>query len=102
MESQPFVSKRLIGLAKLYEERSAVYGENYKLFGKIMVEIFQGKGITLTSPEDFNRFAIFVQIVAKVTRYGNQFENGGHKDSLDDNAVYSMMLQELDQMEIVK
>lgn len=96
------VAKKLTALADLYDQRAKIYGDNYKLFGKIMVEIFQGKGVMLNTAEDFNRFAIFVQVVSKVTRYGNQFSKGGHPDSLDDGAVYSMMLRELDEMEEAK
>jgi hypothetical protein len=39
---------------------------------------------------------VFVQIVGKLTRYAEQFTSGGHEDSLDDTAVYSMMMKELD------
>jgi hypothetical protein len=81
--------------AKLYEERNKLYGDNYKRFGPIMMLLFP-TGIELVSADDHNRFGIFVQIVAKVTRYAEQFAKGGHDDSLDDTAVYSMMLKELD------
>jgi hypothetical protein len=81
--------------AKLYEVRNAFYGDNYKRFGPIMDMLFPN-GIELKSSDDFNRFGIFVQVVSKVTRYAEMFTRGGHPDSLDDNAVYSMMLQELD------
>ena len=81
--------------AKLYEQRNAMYGDNYKRFGAIMQLLFPG-GITLANEDDHNRFGVFVQIVSKVTRYAAQFEVGGHPDSMDDIAVYAMMLQELD------
>jgi hypothetical protein len=81
--------------AALYEERNALYGDNYKRFGEIMMLLLNGE-VELTSADDYNRFGVFVQIVAKVTRYGNMFHRGGHADSLDDNAVYSLMLAELD------
>jgi hypothetical protein len=90
-----FVPNELIAKAELYRERNKIYGDNYKRFGKVMALLFP-KGLNLSSADDHNRFGIFVQIVAKVTRYAENFERGGHDDSLDDNSVYSMMLKELD------
>lgn len=89
------VPQLLHAAADIYEERNKVYGDNYKRFGQIMVHLFP-KGLKLSSIEDHNRFCLFVQIIAKQTRYAAQFENGGHPDSLDDTCVYSMMLRELD------
>lgn len=81
--------------AGIYEQRNQLYGDNYKRFGKIMAILFPN-GIDLQNADDFNRFGIFVQVVSKITRYAENFSRGGHDDSLDDNAVYSMMLKELD------
>lgn len=86
---------RLIKLADLYKQRNALYGDNYKRFGKILFQMFPN-GLTLKLEEDFNRIALFVQIVHKVTRYAQQLEEGGHEDSLDDMAVYAQMLAEYD------
>lgn len=56
-------------------------------------------GLMLVSEEDFNRFCIFVQVVSKATRYGQNMANRkGHKDSLDDMSVYAAMLREYDQL----
>lgn len=87
---------RLIALAKIYEERNAIYGDNYKEFGKVMQALFFGQPIYLKTIEDQNRFALLVQIVSKISRYCSQFDHGGHADSLDDLAVYAMLLQEVD------
>lgn len=94
-EKGPFVPEQLRKAADIYAERNAVYGGSYKHFGTAMVGVFP-EGVNLTSVDDFNRFGILVQMVAKVTRYGQMFTRGGHKDSLDDLSVYSQMLQELD------
>ena len=93
---KPFVVAELEAKAQLYAERNKLYGDNYKRFGPIMVLLFPG-GVTLATAEDFNRFGIFVQLVSKMTRYSENFTRGGHDDSLDDTAVYAMMLRELDQ-----
>lgn len=92
---QKYVPTQLREKAVLYEERNRLYGDNYKRFGPVMKLLFPN-GVPLATEDDHNRFGIFVQIVAKVTRYAENFERGGHDDSLDDLAVYSMMLKELD------
>ena len=93
------VPEMLRNAAEIYEERNKLYGDNYKRFGPIMALLFPD-GLTLETGDDHNRFGIFVQMLAKFTRYAQNFEKGGHPDSLDDLAVYSMMLQELDSEEV--
>lgn len=89
-----FVPKQLEAMAKLYRERNSVYKDNYKKIGHFM-EILFPDGINLSSPEEYNRFSILLNVVAKFTRYCANWETG-HQDSLNDICVYSMMLQELD------
>lgn len=91
------VPEMLRDAANIYEERNKLYGDNYKRFGYIMKELFP-QGLELKGPDDFNRYGVFVQVVSKITRYAENFDRGGHADSLDDMAVYGMMLQELDSM----
>lgn len=82
--------------AALYRERNKLYGDNYKRFGPIMALLFPD-GLTLKTAEDFGRFGILVQVIAKQTRYAENFTRGGHEDSLDDTIVYAAMLKELDE-----
>lgn len=81
--------------ADIYEERNKLYGDNYKQFGEWVAKLFP-LGVGLLSEEDFNRFGVLTQILSKLGRYCQNFEQGGHDDSLDDLAVYAMMLKELD------
>jgi hypothetical protein len=83
-------------LTKLFKDRHATYGNaGFRTFGQ---QAFSMIGpIELKTPEDFGRLAILFQVIAKTARYSNNFARGGHPDSLDDAAVYAMMLQELDQ-----
>ena len=81
--------------AKIYEERNKIYGDNYKRFGNVMDDVF-GRSVQLRNFDDHNRFGILVQMVSKLTRYAENFDRGGHADSLDDLVVYTMMLRELD------
>ena len=88
------VPDMLRSAAKIYEDRNKIYGDNYKRFGPALNGLLNG--VELSTPDDFNRFGILVQIFSKVSRYCNMFDKGGHNDSLDDIAVYAMMLKELD------
>ena len=79
-----------------YKERNKVYKDNYYKFGKVMKELFPN-GVTLKTEGDFNRWGTMNMIVAKITRYANAFESGGHQDSIHDLGVYSFMQEELDE-----
>lgn len=95
MTKKSFVPKQLKAAAAIYEERSKVYGDDYKRRGIIMKGYFPN-GIVLKTEDDFSRYSIFNQLVGKIGRYAEQFKNGGHEDSLNDLSVYAQMLQELD------
>jgi len=95
MEKPKKVPDFLRDAAAIYEQRNALYGDNYKRFGLVMVALFP-HGMNLESSEDWNRAGIFVQMVSKITRYANCWSSG-HDDSLDDLSVYTMMLRELDE-----
>lgn len=94
-----FVPNRLRKAADIYAERNAIYGDNYKHFGKVVEALFPN-GVNSVpgadKAEQYNRLGVLIQIISKLTRYCAQFEKGGHADSLDDLAVYACMLQELD------
>lgn len=94
---EQLVHKGLKDKAELFDQRGRVYGRNYLNFGHAMKGIFP-EGITLKSADDFIRFGLFVQMISKATRYGNQFA-AGHPDSLDDTTVYSQMLRAYDTSE---
>jgi hypothetical protein len=96
MSQNKSVPNRLTALGEIYKERNAVYGDTYKNFGKVMKGFFPGP-ITLTTEEQWNRMALFFHCADKLARYAGSFQRGGHIDSLDDNSVYSQMLQEYDQ-----
>lgn len=95
--SSKFVPEALRKAAAIYEERNKLYGDNYKTFGLVMRGLFpNGFGEHSNTIEFHNRLGVLIQIVSKLTRYCQNFDAGGHADSLDDLAVYTMMLQELD------
>lgn len=79
--------------ASTYEQRNALYGNNYKLIGEIFVSLFPN-GSTLNTSEEWNRMFLLFQLIGKSTRYAAQFAEG-HKDSAHDSIVYAAMLEEL-------
>lgn len=81
--------------AELFEQRNALYGDNYKTYGAVMVAMFPEGLPDLVTVNDHNRFGLFVQLVAKLTRYGANLSSGGHVDSARDMKVYAAMLEEL-------
>jgi hypothetical protein len=90
------VPQALADLAKIHDERGKDYGDDYMHIGKVLAGYFP-EGITLKTPEEFNRFALWFFQVSKLGRYARCMTQGrGHPDSLDDNAVYAMLLQRFD------
>jgi hypothetical protein len=82
--------------AKTFRQRHALYGNNYKRFGNILMELFPS-GIMINTAEDANRLNLLIQIQGKLTRYAEGITrgNGGHKDSAHDTCVYAAMLEEM-------
>lgn len=85
----------LMAAAETYAERNKVYGDTYKIHGTVMQSLFPD-GVKLECDDDHNRFGVLTMMVGKLTRYAQNFEKGGHADSLHDLSVYSAMLNELD------
>jgi hypothetical protein len=89
------VPERLAKLGDLFKERGQIYGDDYKNAGDMYAAMFP-RGLTLTTPEQFNRFSLFIHLAAKVARYAQSEMKKGHVDSLDDISVYAQMMQECD------
>jgi hypothetical protein len=81
--------------AGTYEERNAIYGDNYFRVGEVMRAHFPD-GLFVKTADDWNRLHIFLLGVVKDTRYITNWNNGGHADSCRDATVYSAMLEEID------
>lgn len=90
------VPDRLKQLSSLFEKRNNLYSDNYHYFGVICKGLFP-HGLSLETEEEHNRYALFIQMVHKLSRYANTIKTGGHKDSLNDMSVYSQMLAEFDE-----
>jgi hypothetical protein len=95
IERQHDVASSLAYLRELFLQRNALYKDaGFKTFGE-QAFLFLGP-IELKTAEDFGRLALLFQVIAKTARYSANFATGGHSDSLDDAAVYAMMLQQID------
>ena len=90
----PYATTLLHKMADLFAERNAVYKDNFRMVGKIMAAMFP-EGIELKTPEDHNKFHLFMLAIVKLTRYAINYQ-GGHKDSLEDMIVYLSMVAALD------
>lgn len=89
------VEKKFEKALETHFERGKIYGEGYKVTGKIIKDLFP-KGVVLKSADDFGRFWLVCTEISKLQRYCNNFSAGGHKDSIHDLGVYAFLLEELD------
>lgn len=81
--------------ARTFRERAAIYGDNYLVIGDVLKALFP-KGVALHTVEDHQRFHLVMLQLVKVTRYVQNWEAGGHDDSLLDLSVYTSMLRGLE------
>lgn len=71
-------------------------GKGHWKHGHVMKALFPN-GIPLNTPDDFTRLTTFNMMVAKLVRYADNWEEGGHQDSVHDLGVYSFLLEEIDE-----
>lgn len=89
---------RLRKQADLFQERNAVYKDNFKMVGQLMKVMFPDAPPALETADDYNRWHLFELAIVKLSRYAIHYNNGGHPDSIDDMIVYLAMVAELDAM----
>ena len=82
--------------AKTFEERNAIYGDNFRVVPAVMQSLFPS-GLTLVTYEDWMRLQFLMMDIGKTTRYTAQFYQGGHADSIHDKMVYAAMLGAVDE-----
>lgn len=80
----------LAKMADTYRERNAVYGDNWRTVGQVMISLFPD-GIRLETAKSFNEWHLFELIVVKLTRFANSKLT--HADSIHDIAVYAAMIE---------
>jgi hypothetical protein len=80
----------LAEMANTYRERNAVYGDNWKNVGNVMMAMFP-EGVELKTADAVNSWHLWELIVVKLTRFANSKLT--HQDSIHDVAVYAAMLE---------
>ncbi len=79
-----------------FRQRSAIYGDNYKRFGRAFLSIFpDGRIPEIVDSKDMDRLQLLMQMLNKMTRYAENLTKGGHADSARDICVYAAMLEEM-------
>lgn len=83
--------------ADLFDTRSIQYPRNnWEIVGNIM-NILVPEGIELKTENDHERYHIFTWLIGKICRYSQNYNNGGHEDSLKDAIVYAAILKSIDE-----
>lgn len=87
----PTVAGILREMGDTFEQRNAVYGDNYKMVGPIMRILFPaGIPATLLGSDQFHLFELKVVKLARFAISGLT-----HVDSIHDDAVYSAMIEHI-------
>jgi hypothetical protein len=81
-------------MKRTFAERNKAYGDSYRVTGNVLAAMFP-RGLTLNTPDQWNRFGAFYMIICKMVRYSETMTTGGHIDSAHDSAVYSAILEQL-------
>jgi len=79
-------------MAATFEERGAVYKDDYVDFAKLLTVLFPG-GPTIKSEMEWIKFDFLCRILSKVTRFTQSGMT--HIDSTHDIAIYAAMLEAL-------
>jgi len=79
--------------ATTFNERNALYADNYLLFGGVMAALLPN-GVQINSAENWNKFGLLIQCVSKLTRFCNS-PDMTHRDSVHDLMVYAAMLESI-------
>lgn len=85
-------------MAETFRARNEVYRNNIDMHKDVMLALFPD-GVKLETAYDHYRMQIFNLIIVKLTRYAINWQEGGHQDSLEDMAVYTAMLMQIDSVE---
>lgn len=82
----------LEAMARTFEERGKIYGDNYKLIGFVLETMFP-HGVHLVTANDHLKWSMFLEIVKKTCRLASAKLN--HQDSIHDIGVYAAMFESI-------
>jgi hypothetical protein len=81
----------LESMAATYRERNAVYGDNFRMVGKLMAVLFpNGVPPELLHSAQFHLFELKLVKLSRFAISGLQ-----HQDSIHDDGVYSAMIEQI-------
>lgn len=86
------IDNTLVEMASTFNQRNAVYKDNYIMVGKVMAAFFPD-GVTLKTPADFEKWSFFEAKIIKLTRF--VASDLTHEDSILDDGVMSVMMKTL-------
>ena len=82
--------------AALYKGRKEIYpSDNWEISGRVLQELLPN-GVAINSAYDNERYHIFTWLIGKICRYAQNYDKGGHEDSLRDAIVYAAILKSID------
>lgn len=84
------VPELLEAMAKTFRERNAVYGDNWRMVGKLMLVMFP-RGVDLRTTADIDIWHMFELMIVKLSRFA--VSGLSHQDSVHDLAVYAAMVE---------
>lgn len=88
-QPQPTGAAVLRAAAETYEERNAIYGDNFRNVGAVMRAIFpDGMPTDMALRDEWHLFEL---IIVKLTRFANA--DLAHADSIHDASVYCAMIE---------
>lgn len=86
------IDNTLAEMATTFSNRNAVYKNNHVMVGRVMAAFFPD-GVTLKTPEDFEKWSFFEAKIIKLTRF--VASDLTHEDSILDDGVISAMMKTL-------
>lgn len=79
-------------MADTFRQRNAVYGDNYRKVGPVMLALHP-QGVVLNTIQDHELFHLYSLLIVKLTRFATSGLT--HEDSLHDLAVYAAMMESI-------
>lgn len=101
MKAMTSVEQILKDAAETYAQRNALYGDNYKRFGAMVLAMFPDGGVHAATPDAVVRLGLLFNCASKLARYCANFADGGHIDSAHDLMVYAAMLEEVTRQQLL-
>lgn len=86
-------------MASTFRERNKVYGDNWRMVGKMMAVMFP-QGVQLVAAEDYDVWHLFELVIVKLSRFA--ISDLEHQDSIHDLAVYAAMIEAILKQQAIK